>query len=69
MANLANLQSMHDLTQGRVNEINKILFSFLWGNKTAKIKKDTIIGNISDGGLKMPDIISVYKTAKISWIK
>ena len=52
-----------------LNEINKILFSFLWGNKTAKIKKDTIIGNISDGGLKMPDIISVHKTAKISWIK
>ena len=52
-----------------LNEINKILFSFLWGNKTAKIKKDTITGNISDGGLKMPDIISVHKTAKISWIK
>ena len=52
-----------------LNEINKILFSFLWGNKTAKVKKDTIIGNISDGGLKMPDIISVHKTAKISWIK
>ena len=39
------------------------------GNKTAKIKKDTIICNISDGSLKMPDIISVHKTAKISWIK
>ena len=52
-----------------LNVINKILFSFLWGNKTEKNKKDTIIGNISDGGLKMPDIISVHKTAKISWIK
>ena len=49
--------------------IDKLLFSFLWNNKKPKIKRDTIVGNIEDGGLKMPDIYLINRTSKISWIK
>ena len=52
-----------------LDRINKLLFNFLWNNKPARIKRSTIINDIENGGLKMPDIYSINKTQKISWIK
>ena len=36
-----------------LDQINKEFFNFLWRNKPPKIKKETIIGQLKDGGLKM----------------
>ena len=52
-----------------LKEIDKILIRFLWNNNPPKVKKSTIIGNYSDGGLKMPDIFTINTTAKVKWIK
>ena len=54
-------------------EVMKMLkrhtFEFIWNNKRDKIKRDTIIQNYEDGGLKMIDL-DIYATSiKCTWIK
>jgi hypothetical protein len=51
-----------------VSAANKALFNFLWDGKPSKIKKSTIIGNIEDGGLKMPHVESIIKSLKLAWL-
>ena len=51
-----------------LKKIDKLILAFIWGNKPAKIKKNTLIGNYGSGGLKMPDIYTIHTTAKIKWI-
>ena len=41
-----------------------MMFKFLWNNKPAKFKKLTIIGDYSNGGLKMPDIETIHMSQK-----
>ena len=41
-----------------MNEINALFFNFLWNGKGDKIKRNVIIRDYPDGGLKMLDIIS-----------
>ena len=52
-----------------LEKLDKILFSFLWDNKTPKIKRETIIANYCDGGLKMTDVFLVHESAKIRFLK
>ena len=52
-----------------LDQINKEFLNFLWRNKPPKIKKETIIGQLEDGGLKMIDVYNMHVAAKCSWIK
>ena len=52
-----------------LDTIDKLIFNFLWNKKLNKIKRHTIIANVSDGGLRMPDIYVIHTTSKISWWK
>ena len=52
-----------------IKTINKLLFNFIWKSKIDKVKRNTIIGNFDDGGLKMVDIESQIKALKIMWVK
>ena len=52
-----------------LEQIDKLMFNFLWDKKPHKIKKDTIIAGHRDGGLAMPDIFSLHTKAKVSWLK
>ena len=52
-----------------VEQINKITFNFIWDGKRAKIKRSTIIGERTKGGLKMCDFAIMEKALKIAWIK
>ena len=47
-----------------LNEINKAFFIFLWNGKGDKIKRDIMIGDYSQGGLRMIDIQSFNKALK-----
>ena len=51
-----------------VDETNKLIFNFIWEGKPPKIKRATIIGEKSDGGLKMIDFGIMETALKISWI-
>ena len=51
-----------------IQEINKLIFNFIWAGKPPKIKRNTIIGKKKDGGLKMCDFKIMEKALKIAWI-
>jgi len=52
-----------------LNEINNLLYNFLWNGKGDKIKRKVMINDFRDGGLKMIDLISFNKSLKTTWIK
>lgn len=52
-----------------LNEINDLLYTFLWNGKGDKIKRKVMINDFGDGGLKMIDISSFNKSLKMTWIK
>ncbi len=49
-----------------LNEIEKVIFSFLW-DTTDRIKRKTLIGSKTKGGIKMLDIFCKNKSLKASW--
>ena len=51
-----------------IKEVNKLLFAFLWNGKGDKIKRNTIINDYSNGGLKMIDIVSFSTSFKATFI-
>ena len=50
-----------------LKELNTLLFSFLWGGKTDKIKRSGMCQGYEVGGLKMVDVKSFVSALKISW--
>ena len=44
-----------------VNEVNKIIFDFIWKSKH-KVKRRVLVGDIEDGGLKVLHLDSIFKT-------
>ena len=42
-----------------VNEVNKIIFDFIWKDKD-KVKRYVLVGDIEDGGLKAPHLDLYY---------
>jgi hypothetical protein len=59
--------TMLDAPQWVYKEANDIMFGFLWKNKPDKIKRDIIIQELEDGGLKMVDIDSLIRAQKAKW--
>ena len=51
-----------------INKINSMLFNFLWDGKGDKIKRDIMISDYNNGGLRMIDIKLFNKALKSSWI-
>ena len=47
-----------------VNEVNKIIFDFIWKGKD-KVKRRVLVGDIEGGGLKAPHLDSIIKTQRI----
>ena len=52
-----------------IKQINDHFFVFLWNNKGDKIKRNVIIQNYGNGGLRMLDITSFNKALKSVWIR
>ena len=52
-----------------IEELKQIQKNFLWGNKKAKIKQNTLRNDYKDGGLKSVDIEHKIASLKCSWVK
>ena len=63
------LTSLPNLNQSRLNELNTMFFNFIWNGKSDRIKRNTLIGDISQGGLKMIHLQSFCAYLKVSWTK
>ena len=47
-----------------VKKVNKIIFDFIWKGKD-KVKRSVLVGDIEDGGLKAPHLMSMIETQRI----
>ena len=63
------LFSMVYIPDNILKEIDNLLFQYLWDNKPPKIKKNTIIAPVKEGGLNMVDVYAVHTAAKCGWLK
>ena len=52
-----------------LEEINRLLYKFLWNGKGDSIKRSEMINNYANGGLKMLDIKTFNRSLKSIWIK
>ena len=51
-----------------IKKIKSSIFNFIW-DKRDRIKRDTIIGNVEDGGIGLVDVELKLKDIKASWTK
>ncbi|XP_062599221.1 uncharacterized protein LOC134260692 [Saccostrea cucullata] len=63
------LMSIPNPTESYCKELDKIFFSFLWNNSIHRVKKEVIIKNYEDGGLKMLNLKSFISSMKLFWIR
>ena len=52
-----------------LKELKQIQKNFLWGNKRAKIKHDTLCNNFTEDALRSVDIKHKMSTFKCFWIQ
>ena len=50
-------------------EIDKLLFNFLWGNKSEKVRREDSKLPEKLGGLGMPDVEQYWLSFKFSWVR
>ena len=66
---LIYVASVFYVSDDHINNLDKLLYSFIWPSGKHHVKKDLLIQTIDNGGLNMPDAASVIKSVKLSWIK
>ena len=52
-----------------LDEINNVFYDFLWSGRGDKIKRDVMISDYKNGGLRMINIKSFNKALKSTWVK
>ena len=55
------------LEESLINKAKSNIFNFLW-NKTDRIKRNKLIGNIADGGIGVIGIETEIKSLKAIWV-
>ena len=61
LSKIVFIASVLSVPSGFVDQVSKLLSSFIWNHKLPKIKHSTMIGKIKDGGLNMPDFKIILK--------
>ena len=52
-----------------LSQLRSMFERFIWGDKTAKVNRNLLSQDLSDGGLKMTNIKMKIHSLKIAWIK
>ena len=55
--------------QKSLEEVNRIIFNFLWDGRGDRIKRSAMINDYDKGGLKMIDIKTFNSSLKVIWVK
>ena len=63
------LASVLSISNESIKIIDNLFFDFVWPNGKHHVKKKVLIQEIENGGLKMPDIESMIKSIKLTWVK
>ncbi len=67
ISSLIFTSTMITLPNKYIKTINNILFGFIWPSRD-RIKRNTLIGEKKDGGLKMVDFQSLSESMKAGWV-
>ena len=52
-----------------LQNINRMLYGFLWGGKRDKVTTEIMMKSCRDGGIGMVDIFMLDKALKLTWMK
>jgi hypothetical protein len=52
-----------------INEMQKMCYQFVWGNKPDKINRKTAVKSVSNGGIGIPDLKMLISALKLTWIR
>ena len=52
-----------------IEDLQNMIFCFVWNRKRDRISRDTAVKHIADGGLGIPQIKSFMNSLKLTWIK
>ena len=55
--------------QAEVKILERLFFSFLWGNKRDPVKRAKAVQKFSEGGLGMIDVHAFVRSLKLTWLK
>ena len=69
ISRLSFICSVLDTPKGFTDEVNNIIFDYIWNYKNPKLRKTTIIKNNKDGGLNMLDFTLFDNALKIVSVK
>ena len=70
ISKIINTCSMMYVPINFIKEVDKLVFTFLWGQgKRPKVKKSVIVNDYSSGGLKMVDFTNTIKSLKAVWVQ
>ena len=69
ISQITHLLSAIYIPDSFLKELDRLIYSFLWNDKPAKIKNETISAPLSEGGLKMINIFTFHIAQKCMWIK
>jgi exonuclease III len=69
LSKFTHLASIIVIPQKVIKEVNSLIYEFVWQGKRDKIKRDILVQDYDNGGLKMIDFDMVIKAAKVNWIK
>ena len=53
----------------QIDELQKSIFRFVWGNKNDRINRNASVQNIENGGIGIPDVRQYIKSLKLTWIR
>ena len=68
LSQLQYISNVLYVPQNIIEEVNSLIFAFLWPKKV-HVKKEVTIQDLQNGGLKMPDFVCKVKASKVIWVK
>ncbi len=69
MPHLLYVASVIPIPSDFIKEVDQLFFDFVWPNGKHHVKKNVLIQQIQDGGLNMPDVYSMLKALRLTWVK
>ena len=52
----------------RIQEMQKLMYEFIWDGKAERIPRKVLVGNYNDGGYRIPDLYTQIRAIKGAWV-
>ena len=62
------LATVIDFPEEKIKTINQLVSKFIWRGRKPKVKKKTLINDISEGGISLIDLNSKVRALQASWV-